>query len=125
MTLYQTWLNAKEAERQAVEVRRAIEDQLIAQMGIAQDAEGTNTVTDGAYTVKAVSRLTRSVDADLLQEVAAEHGLSDHLGALFRWKPEINLKAWQSAAPEITGPLSRAVTTKPGRPSFSITVNQE
>ena len=122
-TLHERWLLAKAAEKSATDERRAIEDELIAQMGIAADAEGTTTRTDGPYTIKAVSRLTRTVDADLLQEVAAEHGLSDHLSALFRWKPELNLRAWEAASPAITGPLAVAITTKPGRPSFSITTN--
>ena len=64
--------------------------------------------------------MNRKVDVDLLQEIAAEHGLEDHLGSLFRWKPELNVKAWQQADDSITLPLSGAITTKPGRPSFSI-----
>jgi hypothetical protein len=62
-----------------------------------------------------------AIDGDLAQEIAAENGLTEHLATLFRWSPELNLKAWAHASPEITGPLSAAITAKPGRPSFTIT----
>jgi hypothetical protein len=65
--------------------------------------------------------MNRKVDADKLQELAAEHGLSEHLGSLFRWSADINAAAWKAAAPTITAPLLGAITTTPGRPSFSIT----
>ena len=125
MTLYAQWLAAKEAERQAVEQRRAIEDQLIAELRIAETDEGTRTVEAGEYKVKITCRMNRRVDADALQEIAAEHGITDHLGDLFRWKPEINAKAWKSADESITTPLLAAITTQPGRPSFAIELNQE
>lgn len=125
MTLYAQWLAAKEAERQAVEQRRAIEDQLIAELRIAETDEGTRTVEAGEYKVKITCRMNRRVDADALQEIAAEHGITDHLGDLFRWKPEINAKAWKSADESITTPLLAAITTQLGRPSFAIELNQE
>lgn len=125
MSLYQEWLEAKEAERAAVEKRRQIEDQLAEQLRIDPNAEGTNSIERGQYKVKVTSRLTRKVDADKLQAIAAEHGLSQHLSDLFRWKPEINMKLWQAADSSITIPLAQAITTKPGRPSFSIETVEE
>lgn len=125
MTLYAQWLAAKEAERLAVEQRRAIEDQLIAELRVAETDEGTRTVEAGEYKVKITCRMNRRVDAEALQEIAAEYGITDHLGDLFRWKPEINAKAWKSADESITTPLLAAITTQPGRPSFAIELNQE
>lgn len=119
------WLNAKAAESDAIAVRRGIEDQLIAEVGGAPDAEGTRNLDAGEYAVKVVARLNRKVDGDALQTIAAENHLSEHLGILFRWKPEINLRAWQDAAPEITAPLAAAITTTPGRPSFTVTKKEE
>ena len=59
--------------------------------------------------------------ADLLQELALESGIEQaHLSTLFRWKPELNMKEWKAAAPEITSALSGAITTTAGRPSFAI-----
>lgn len=119
--LYEEWLHAKKTEADAVNARREIEDKIINMINIPQDKEGTTSFLDSGYKVKAVSRISRRVDADLVQEIAAENGLTEHLSSLFRWKPEINMKAWQSASPEITGPLAAAITAKPGRPSFTIT----
>jgi len=119
MIFFEQWLEAKEAERVAVERRREIEDGLIAALAI-KESEGSTTINTDGYKVKITQRFNRSIDADLLQEIAAEHGLAQHLGDLFRWKPDINAKAWKDADASITGPLEQAITTKPGRPSFSI-----
>lgn len=125
MTLYADWLNAKAAEKAATDKRREIEDQLIDNLGIKETEEGTVTHKDGDYTIKAVTRLTRKVDADLLQELAAEHGLESHLSTLFRWKPEISMTVWKQAPENITGPLLGAITTTASRPSFTITINSK
>jgi len=118
--LCEQWLNAKAKETEAVENRRRIEDELKAAMALADDAEGTFTRKDGGFVIKATARLTRKVDSEQLQALAAEHGLTEHLSSLFRWKPELSMKEWKAAAPEITGPLSGAITTTAGRPSFTI-----
>ena len=124
--LYAQWITAKERERQAVEERRVIEDALIQELKIAEAFEGTASREDAGYSVKITARLNRKVDAEMVQELAAEHGLSEHLGKLFRWTPELNMKAWKSADEKITAALAKAITIKPGRPSFQIQpANQE
>lgn len=115
------WLAAKEAEREAVEDRRRIEDRIKSLAGVAETLEGTETVDPDRYTIKIVGRIDRKVDSDKLQELAAEHGLTEHLSSLFRWKPEINMAVWKATDEAITRPLAAAITAKPGRPSFSIT----
>ena len=67
------------------------------------------------------SVLDRKVNSAKLQDLAAEYGLTDHLSSLFRWTPEVNVSAWDSADPRITAPLLDAITTSNGRPSFTIT----
>ena len=121
MTLYQQWLDAKTAEKDAMELRREIEDQLVADLGIAKTLDGTQNVEADGYKVKIVGRLDRKVNSDKLQDLAAEYGLTEHLSSLFRWKPEINASAWKSADPRITEPLLDAITSTNGRPSFTIT----
>lgn len=121
MTLYQQWLDAKAAEKKAMDDRRAIEDQLVADLGIAKTLDGTQNVEVESYKVKIVGRLDRKVNSDKLQDLAAEYGLTEHLSSLFRWKPEINASAWKSADPRITEPLLDAITSTNGRPSFTIT----
>jgi hypothetical protein len=116
------WLESKEKERMAVEARRIYEDQMLKIIAIAEDFEGTkNSMTDAGLEIKVVGRMNRKVDADKLQDIAAEHVLTDHLATLFRWKPEINATAWKASDESITRPLQDEITTTPGRPSFSIT----
>jgi hypothetical protein len=110
------WREVKEAEREAQERRRDIEDQITAMLAIPADLDGTSTYG----VLKITGRIDRKVDGELLQELARDAGLTDHLSALFRWKPEINKKAWDNADESITKPLAGAITSKPGRPSFAL-----
>jgi len=118
--LAQMWLYAKDTETTATTDRRAIEDQIRKIASIRDDVEGTENLALEGFKVKVVSRIDRKVDADKVQELAAEHGLTDHLGTLFRWKPEINMAIWKATDESITKPLAAAITAKPGRPSFTI-----
>ena len=121
-TCSQQWLDAKQAEREAVELRRDAENKLLSLIGIAENHDGTETVeTDSGYKLKIVGRMNRKVDGDRVQEIAAEEGLEEHLSSLFRWKPEINMPAWKNADESITTPLLCGITTTPGRASFTIT----
>jgi hypothetical protein len=115
------WRVMKDREAVAVERRRAIEDRLIEIIGLAENFEGTKNRIVGDFKAKITGRIDRKVNSELLQEIASENGLTEHLSSLFRWKPEINAAAWKNAAESITGPLSGAITSKPGRPSFAIT----
>ena len=119
-TLYQRWLDAKKLEAAVVAERRQLEDQMVAEFTIPKDLDGTvNHELDG-YKIKIEGRINKKIDADKLQMLAAESGLSEHLSSLFRWKPEINAKAWNSAADAVTQPLLDAITSTPGRPTFTI-----
>lgn len=115
------WAAAKEAERAAIEKRRELEDEIARLMKLPEVLEGTERLDADGWEIKVVGRIDRKVDTDALQDLAREAGLTDHLPALFRWKAEINAKAWDRAADDITRPLTGAITTKPGRPSFTIT----
>jgi hypothetical protein len=115
------WLEAKEAERAAQERRRDLEDQIAAALAVPADLDGTMRRDLEDLEIKIVGRIDRKVDTDALQELARDAGLTDHLSALFRWKAEINAKAWDRADAAITKPLTGAITAKPGRPSFTIT----
>lgn len=118
--LIREWLAAKEKERLAVEERREIEDALTNALKIDQTQDKSQSINIDGYKVKVTTRLTRKIDAERLQIVAAESGLTEHLSNLFRWKPEINSSAWKNADEKITKPLLAAIETKPGRPSYSI-----
>ena len=116
------WIAAKDLEKAAVKRRRELEDHLLSLIGIPENMEGTETVeTDGSYEIKLTGRMNRKVDAEMLRELATDAGVSEHLGTLFWWKAEINTAAWLFVDAAITKPLLRAITTKPGRVSVSIT----
>ena len=121
VSLYQQWLNAKQIEAAAVKTRRDIEDQLVKAFEIPENLEGTKNLEAESFKIKIEGRINRKVNADKLQELAAEHGLTEHLSSLFRWKPEINMTLWKAADASITAPLLDAITATPGRPSFTIT----
>lgn len=123
--LYQQWLAAKEEEKAAAEKRRKIEDWIVANLRVDPATEGATKIDTGLIKGSITTRHTRKVDSDLLQELAAEHGLTDHLAALFRWKPEINMSAWKKADESVTKPLARAITTTAGRPSFKLEIIEE
>ena len=120
--IYQEWLALKRIETETASERRKLEDRMAEAYGLNPTNEGTSSFELEGYKVKITQRLTRTVDADSLQEIAAEEGLSEHLSSLFRWKPSIDMNRWKATAPEITGPLEAAITTKAGRPSFSIEI---
>jgi hypothetical protein len=119
------WLKAKAIEAGATEDRRMIEDRIKEIVRLPDDLDGTETVERDGYTIKMVGRIDRKVNSEQLQELAAEAGLSDHLSSLFRWKPELNVSVWKNTDESITGALAPAITAKPGRASFSITVKGE
>jgi len=119
-TLYQRWLDAKKLEAAAVAERRQLEDQMAEEFGLPKDLDGTvNHQVDG-YKIKMEGRINKKIDADKLQMLAAEAGLSEHLSSLFRWRPELNTVQWKSCSEEIKQVLSGAITSTPGRPTFSI-----
>ena len=117
----EAWVDAKAAEAAATKKRREIEDQLVKQFSIPENLEGTKNIEAEMFKIKIEGRINRKVNADKLQELAAEHGLTEHLSSLFRWKPEINMTLWKAADASITTPLLDAITATPGRPSFTIT----
>ena len=124
MNLYQEWIKAKKTEQHAIEKRREIEDQLIHEMRVNLNEEGTQNFENEEYKIKVVTRFNRKIDADSLQELAIGEGLQDYLKTLFRWKPDLNMTAWKATDKTITDVLSRAITTTPGRASFTITTKE-
>lgn len=124
-SLSQLWLNLKESEKSAVDARRDVENELLSLLGIAENHDGTVTSdTDEGYSIKVQCGITRKIDADLLQELAKENGLTEHLSTLFKWEPKIVAATWKATSKDITKPLLDAITSKPAKPSFSITVKE-
>ena len=120
-SLAQQWEVAKSTEAEWTQRRRKIEDQLVKQLEIPENLDGTKNVELGEYKIKIEGRINKKINSDKLQELAVEAGLEDHLSSLFRWKPEINATAWKAADSSLTNHLLGAITSTPGRPSFSVT----
>ena len=119
--LSEYWLELKEVEKQATEKRREVEDKLMSLLELPESLDGTeNFELDSGYKIKVIGRMTRKVDTDKLQELAAANGLTEHLSSLFRWTADINAAVWKASSSSITTPLLDAITTKAGRPSFTI-----
>jgi hypothetical protein len=123
-TLSADWLRHKTAEEAAVVERRKIEDKIVKALRLPESFETTETAEPDGYVVKIAGRIDRKVDSEKLQMLATESGLTEHLATLFRWKPEINMTLWKAADETITKPLAAAITAKPGRPSFKITIKE-
>ena len=121
LPLAQQWEIAKSTEAEWQQRRRKIEDKLVKQLEIPENLDGTKNFELGEYKVKIEGRIKKNVNSDKLQELATEAGLEDHLSSLFRWKPEINATAWKAADPALTNHLLGAITSTPGRPTFTIT----
>lgn len=120
MNLYAQWMEAKAAEAEMTARRRALEDEMTKSLQITEDWEGSYTMKDGGFKINIKRAFTRKVDDKRLTAIANEFGLQEYLSTLFRWKPEINLKAWKDTEPSVTDKLAQAVTTTPGRVSFKI-----
>ena len=110
---------AKQEESEAKRTRLALEERLCGLIDIKKT--GTTKIEAHGHTVKIVSRESHSIDAAMLEEIAAENNLEQHLATFFRWKPEINKKVWDNADEKQRLPFTQAITTKTGKPSVSIT----
>jgi len=119
------WLECKHQEQLAIDERRYIEDQMQSLIGLPVNHEGVETVNPDGYIVKVTGRIDRKVNGEKVQEIAAEHGLTEHLSTLFRWTPAINAKAWKATSSDITNILADAITAKPARPTYKIIQTEE
>ena len=116
------WIKAKKTEADAVAVRRAIEDQLAEFLDLSPSSEGVTALV-GEYTIKATQRITIKCDSAIIQKLAADNGIGyDIMQQLFRWKPELNQKAFNSAPANIIKIFTPAIIAQASRPTFQISV---
>lgn len=118
------WVRIKASEERAVVERRKVEDKIVKELALPESFESTETAEPDGFVVKIAGRIDRKVDSEKLQMLATESGLTEHLATLFRWKPELNMALWKAADETITKHLAGAITAKPGRPSFKITIKE-
>lgn len=113
------WVSIKEQEVETANWRRDIEDRITSRLKL-DDLEKNVTKEVEGFKVVASCRIDKKVDVSAVEEIAAEHGLRGHLRNLFRWKAEVNTRAWAKSDPEITEKLQNAITEKKSRVSFKI-----
>jgi len=118
--LLEQWRAAKQEEQAATRRRREIEDEIKVFIGFDEGREDSVALPLDGGRVTITARLDRKVDAQLARQLAAENHLEDWLDRIFRWKPELELRAWKKAPEHITQVFAPAITTKPGRATFSL-----
>ena len=114
------WRVAKQLEQEATLRRRNIEDEIKAAIGFDESREGSEALPFDGGRVVITARLDRKVDGTLARQLATENHLEDWLDRLFRWKPELELRAWKKAPEYVKQTFAPAITTKPGRATFSL-----
>ena len=111
----------KAAEQAANTARLEAEKQLLARLG-EMDAEGTSKFEAGQYQITVRCSVTRSVDREALDRIAAQ--IPEAIAKrLFRWKPELDtkeLRYLQANEVELYGVLAQAITIKAAKPSIAI-----
>jgi hypothetical protein len=119
------WRVAKQLEQEATRRRRGIEDGIKALINFDESREGNIALPFDGGRVVITARLDRKVDGTLARQLATENHLEDWLDRLFRWKPELELRAWKKAPEYVTQAFAPAITTKPGRATFSLELELE
>lgn len=112
----EAWQLAKDAEDAAKDARLTAELQILALLEKPDDFKGYVKL-DG---VSVAFGESLKVDGEALQVIADDWGIShERLAELFRWKAELNAKAWKEAPEDIKRRLSAALSIKPTKPAFT------
>ena len=113
--------DAKAAEERAKAARLRIEEELAAAIGVPETWTGSTTSEICGYKVTCTRRDNIKIDADAVRGIALESAALDgYSKQVFRWKPEIDKKAWDAAPDEVIKAFSAAVTRTPGKISFAL-----
>ena len=113
--------DAKAAEARAKAAREAIERELAEAIGVPETWTGSTTSEICGFKVTCTRRDNVRIDADAVRGIAAESSALDQYSKqVFRWKPEIDKKAWDAAPDDVIKAFSAAVTRTPGKISFAL-----
>ena len=117
---------AIEAERRAKNKRVELEAQLARAIEMPETWEGSMTNHVGDFKIKVSRKMNVKIDSDAVKGLMMESPQLEIFGkTVFRWKPEIDKKEWDSAPPEVIKAFSSAITRTPGKPSFSIELEKK
>lgn len=114
------WLDAKAEEQAAKDKRLAIEAEMESKLGIPETWEGSHTMEEQGLKINVKRTMSHKVDGDKIKTLATQANLTGCLDTLFRWKADINKKNWKDADENITKIFESAITTTPGKITFSI-----
>lgn len=115
--------DAKAAEERAKAARLRIEEELAAAIGVPETWTGSTTSEICGFKVTCTRRDNVRIDADAVRGIAAESApLGVYAQQIFRWKPEIDKKAWDAAPDDVIKAFSAAVTRTPGKISFALKI---
>lgn len=113
--------DAKAAEERAKAAREAIERELAVAIGVPETWTGSTTSEICGFKVTCTRRDNVRIDADAVRGIASESAALDgYSKQIFRWKPEIDKKAWDAAPDDVIKAFSAAVTRTPGKISFAL-----
>ena len=110
------WQQYKSIEQEAAASRKEIELQM--QELIHIKLEGSTTEETNNFEIKVIGKVTRSLDADLLQE--DWKNLPKAVQDCVKWKPQVDTKSLRALEAIDDMTLARYMTTKPAKPSFSV-----
>jgi hypothetical protein len=113
------WVKAKAAEKEANEMRVALELEIASHLPAR--AEGTVSQEHGAFRVTCEYKLTRKVDSDKLSDVWAK--LDPRAQAAFSWKADVKigeLRKVQEFLPDAYAALAPMLETKPAKTAVRI-----
>jgi hypothetical protein len=117
---------AKSDEARAKKTRLEDEEKLCKLLDKPLDSKtGTTNIEAFGHTIKIVSRQNHTINSSILEEIAVENNLEDYLSTFFKWKPQLDKRAWDSADETERLPFTKAITTTIGKPSITITENIE
>lgn len=111
---------AKLAEQAAKEYRLGLEAQLAEKLGVPEGWEGTQTRAVGLYRVKLSRKMNVKIDANRLREQARVNDILPMVDLLFRWKPELDKKKWETADEKVKLAFAPAIEVTPGKASFNV-----
>lgn len=113
--------DAKVAEERAKAARLRIEEELATAIGVPESWTGSISSDICGYKVTCTRRDNVKIDADAIRGIAAKSSALDQFSKqIFRWKPEIDKKAWDAAPDDVIKAFSAAVTRTPGKISFAL-----
>lgn len=119
-TLATSLLQAKAAVKAAQQAVLAIEQDIIAAVGV--EDEGSFTVRSDNFKVTTTQPVSRSVNKTTVEAIRREMP-EDLFQSMFDFKPSLNVKLFKECRelrPEIYALAARAVTSKPGKVAVKV-----